>query len=52
MNVNSMTYEQIRLAGFKALERELGVVGMIPFLQQYEIGDGDYTKESLYMVGG
>ena len=45
MNVNSMTYEQIRLTGFKALEHELGVVGMIPFLQQYEIGDGDYTKD-------
>jgi len=45
MDINSMTYEQIRLAGFKALERELGVVGMIRFLQQYEIGDGDYTKD-------
>lgn len=45
MNANSMTQEQIRIAGFKALERELGIVGMIRFLQQYEIGEGDYTKD-------
>jgi len=37
--------EQIRLAGLRALSRELGPVGMIRFLQQFEVGAGDYTKE-------
>ncbi len=34
-----------KIAGLKALERELGPVGMARFLQQYELGKGDYTKE-------
>ena len=29
----------------KALERQLGPDGMIRFLQQFETGWGDYTKE-------
>lgn len=37
--------DQIRLAGLKALNWELGPVGMIRFLQQFETGSGDYTKE-------
>ncbi len=40
-----MTPEQIRNAGLEALERELGVVGMVRFLQQFEKGSGDYTKD-------
>lgn len=33
-----MTLIEIRNAGFEALVRELGVVGMVRFLQQYETG--------------
>jgi hypothetical protein len=40
-----MTLEQIRVAGLEALTRELGVVGMIRFLQQFEMGHGDYSVE-------
>ena len=40
-----MTQEQIRLAGLEALERELGVVGMVRFMQQFENGRGNYTEE-------
>jgi len=40
-----MTPEQIRLAGLEALARELGPVGMVRFLQQFDIGRGDYSKE-------
>ena len=29
----------------KALSRELGVVGMIRFMQQFELGTGDYSKD-------
>ncbi len=45
MNVNTMSPDEIRIAGLNALERELGPVGMARFLQQYELGKGDYTKE-------
>jgi len=40
-----MTLEQIRLAGLRALSRELGPVGLVRFLQQFETGHGDYTVE-------
>lgn len=45
MNVNTMSPDEIRIAGFRALEKELGPVGMVRFLQQYDLGEGDYTKE-------
>ena len=41
----TMTWEQIRVSGLAALTRELGVVGMIRFLQQFETGHGDYTRD-------
>lgn len=44
-NIRDMTPEEIRNAGLEALERELGVLGMVRFLQQFEKGSGDYTKE-------
>jgi hypothetical protein len=45
MNAGTMTPVQIRQAGLEALHRELGAAGMVRFLQQFEIGKGDYTKE-------
>ena len=45
MNVEAMTPQQIRAAGIAALSRELGVVGMIRFMQQFEMGQGDYSKD-------
>jgi hypothetical protein len=39
------TMEQIRAKGLKALADELGPVGMIRFLQLFENGRGDYSKE-------
>jgi len=45
MNTETMTLDQIRIEGLKALERHLGPEGMIRFLQQFETGRGDYTKE-------
>lgn len=45
MDVTAMTQEEIRLAGLRALSRELGTVGLVRFLQQFEIGHGDYTTE-------
>jgi hypothetical protein len=31
--------------GLEALSKSLGPLGMVRFLQQYETGAGDYTKE-------
>ena len=45
MNTQTMSLEQIRIAGMEALARELGVVGMVRFLQQFETGHGDYSKD-------
>jgi hypothetical protein len=35
----------LRKMGLEALCKSLGPIGMIRFLQQYEAGTGDYTKE-------
>lgn len=35
----------VRNAGMKALQEVLGPVGMVKFMQQYDMGYGDYTKE-------
>lgn len=43
MNIQTMTPQQIRVAGLEALSRELGLVGMIRFMQQFEIGQGNYS---------
>ena len=45
MDIRKMTSEQIRQAGLEALTRELGPVGMVRFLQQFETGQGDYSAE-------
>ncbi|MDR0676998.1 MAG: hypothetical protein LBF97_08195 [Elusimicrobiota bacterium] len=43
MNLNN--FAEIRKIGLEALKKALGTVGMIRFIQQYENGIGDYTKE-------
>jgi hypothetical protein len=45
MSVETMSLEEIRVRGLKALSRELGAVGLVRFLQQFEVGYGDYTAE-------
>jgi hypothetical protein len=45
MDVSKMTLEEIREAGMQVLTRELGPVGMIRFMQQFETGSGDYSAE-------
>jgi hypothetical protein len=35
----------LRQAGLDALRRDLGAAGMVRFLQQFEMGKGDYTAE-------
>lgn len=45
MITKEMTPAQIRQSGMEALARELGPVGMVRFLQQFENGAGDYSKQ-------
>lgn len=47
-----MTLEQINADGLRALARELGPVGMVRFLQQFEQGRGDYTAERWQWLPG
>ncbi len=51
MGGNTMTFEEIRLVGLEALARELGPVGMVRFLQQFETGYGDYSAERQQWLG-
>jgi hypothetical protein len=37
--------EEIRTKGLAVLKRELGVAGMIRFLQQFDKGSGNWAKE-------
>ena len=46
-----MTLDEVRVACLKALSRELGPVGMVRFLQQFETGSGDYTEERHAWLG-
>jgi hypothetical protein len=39
------TLDEIHRRGLEALREKLGRAGMIRFLQQFEIGHGDYAKE-------
>lgn len=45
MQAQSMSPSQIRSAGLAALIKSLGPTGMARFIQQYDMGTGDYTKE-------
>ena len=45
LNVNLSNPNEIRNVGIKALQEALGPVGMVRFMQQYDMGYGDYTKE-------
>lgn len=45
MSTPPKTLEEIRRTGLECLLRELGPVGMIRFLQQFETGGGDYSAE-------
>ena len=51
MMTKGMSLAQVREAGMKALLDALGPVGMIRFLQQEEIGRGDYSTERHQWLG-
>lgn len=45
LDINLSSPIDVRNAGMKALQEALGPVGMVRFMQQYDVGYGDYTKE-------
>ena len=45
MKIHTMSPNQIRKQGLQALTKALGPVGMTRFLQQFDLGGGDYTHE-------
>jgi len=51
MKAKNLTLEEIRIAGIEALEKHLGMVGMIRFLQYADKGHGDYPKERHSWLG-
>lgn len=51
LKVSNMTPKEIRLAGLDVLLKNLGVVGMIRFLQDMDKGHGDYTKDRHNWLG-
>jgi hypothetical protein len=42
-----MTPAQIREAAHSAILKELGVVGLVRYLQDQSMGSGDYTRDRL-----
>lgn len=51
MKAQLMSLSQIRKIGLEALVQALGQVGMVRFLQEFEIGRGNYTKERDQWLG-
>jgi hypothetical protein len=51
MNPQARTLEQMRDQGLAVLRKHLGIVGMVRFLQQAEMGWGNYTEERYQWLG-
>jgi len=47
MKSETMSPPKIRKLGLEVLAKALGPVGMVRFLQQFDTGAGDYTKERI-----
>ena len=45
MEICNASPMQISQMGIEALAKALGPVGMVRFLQQFETGSGDYTRD-------
>ncbi len=42
---------ELRRVGIDALVKSLGPLGMVKFIQQFDTGKGDYTKERSELLG-
>jgi len=52
MRTQTLNPIAIRKLGLEALAKALGPVGMVRFLQQFETGSGNYTKERERLLKG
>jgi hypothetical protein len=44
MKSELLTQNEIKLQGFSLLQKNLGISGFIRFMQQFDLGIGNYTK--------
>jgi hypothetical protein len=51
INVSKLTQAEIRRLGIEALTQALGPAGMARFMQQFEMGSGDYTRDRDEILG-
>ncbi len=51
IDVRKLTPAQIRQLGIEALTQALGPAGMARFMQQFEMGSGDYTRDRDELLG-
>ncbi|MDZ7959395.1 MAG: hypothetical protein RMY34_16170 [Aulosira sp. DedQUE10] len=51
IDVTKLTQSEIRRLGIEALTKALGPAGMARFMQQFEIGSGDYTRDREQILG-
>jgi hypothetical protein len=52
MQTNELSPAQLRQIGIEALVQALGAVGMARFLQQFDRGSGDYTRDRDVALAG
>ena len=45
MSTQTLVPDKVRERGIRALRRELGAAGMAQFIQQFQTGRGDYSRE-------
>ena len=48
--MNELTLNQIREKGNAALVKTLGPIGYVRYIQQFDAGSGDYTKQRTVTV--
>ncbi|HEY9646909.1 MAG TPA: hypothetical protein V6C88_11090 [Chroococcidiopsis sp.] len=52
MQTHELSPAQLRQLGIEALVQALGAVGMVRFLQQFDQGSGDYTRDRDAVLAG
>ncbi len=50
-SIRAMSPNELRRLGIDALVKSLGPIGMVRFIQQFDKGEGDYTKERSKWLG-
>lgn len=51
IDVTKLSQAEIRRLGIEALTKALGPAGMVGFMQQFDMGSGDYTRDRDQILG-